>query len=149
MATVKDILNKKGAFVAHVDINSSVLETTQFMNDKRIGSVVVCNEDKVVGIFTERDILSRIVAAQADPAATTVGEVMTAPVACCLPATTIDECKDVMTEKRIRHLPVVEDNNLLGIVTSGDIIALEKAKGHETIKYLNEYIFGPYAGENS
>lgn len=149
MATVQDILKKKGSFVAAVDMSSSVLDTTKMMNEKRIGSVVVCNKDKVVGIFTERDVLTRVVSAQLDPAATTIGEVMSAPVACCLPETTIEECKDVMTDKRIRHLPVVQDNNLHGIITSGDILALEKAKGQQTIKYLNEYIFGPYAGEGS
>ena len=144
MVTVQDILDKKGDFVAHVSIKASVLETTKEMNDRRIGAVVVCDEDRVVGIFSERDVMARVVAAQVDPNTTTVGQVMTSPVACCLPETAVEECKSVMTEKRIRHLPVVKDGKLLGIVTSGDILAWEKGQHKETIKYLKEYIYGPY-----
>jgi CBS domain-containing protein len=145
MATVQDILDKKGSFVAHISIKSTVVEATQEMNTRRIGAVVVCDDDRVVGIFSERDVLARVVSDQIDPAATAIGQVMTSPVACCLPETTLEECKGVMTDKRVRHLPVVKDNKLLGIITSGDIMAFEKAKHGETIKYLQEYIYGPYA----
>lgn len=144
MTTAKEILEKKGGFVAAVKCKSTVLEATKEMNERRIGSVVVCDQDKVVGIFTERDILTRVVAAQRDPAATTMDQVMTAPIACCTPETSLEELKSVMTEKRIRHIPVVEEDELKGIITIGDILAQEKAKRIETIKYLKEYIYGPY-----
>lgn len=148
MATVKDILDKKGSFVASAMKDDLVLESTKVMNDQRIGSLVVCHGEHVVGIITERDILCRVVAAQRDPATLKVEEVMTSPLACCVPETSLEECKGVMTEKRIRHLPVVQENRLLGIITIGDILAQEKAKSMETIKYLKEYIYGPYAGNS-
>ncbi len=144
MSTVKSILEKKGSFVAFVSTNCSVLEATKEMNERHIGALVVQDGERVVGIFTERDILARVVAEQRDPAGTKVSEVMTSPVACCLSDTTFEECKEVMTDKRVRHLPVVENNRLLGIVTSGDILAFERAGRIKTIKYLKEYIHGPY-----
>lgn len=144
MPTVKDILDKKGVTVASIKRNNSVLDAAREMNDQRIGSLVVIDGDSVVGIFTERDILTRIVAAGGDPKETSVGEVMTSPVACCRRDTTLEECRAVMTEKHIRHLPVVEDNKLLGIITSGDIMAQRIDTHQETIRYLNEYIYGPY-----
>ena len=144
MPTIMNILDKKGSYVANKDKTCSVLEATLEMNERHIGSVVVCSGNKVVGIFTERDILSRVVAARLDPARTMLEEVMTTPVACCLPETSVDECKGMMTEKRIRHLPVVADGKLLGIITSGDILALEKTKRQESIKYLKEYLYGPF-----
>lgn len=144
MSTVQNILDKKGTFVALKNRDDSVFDATKEMVEKRIGSVVVCDGNMVVGIFTERDVLCRIIAEQRDPVTTTLGEVMTTPVACCVPETSFEELRGVMTDKRIRHIPVVKDNALLGIITSGDIIALEKAKRLETIKYLKEYIYGPY-----
>ena len=144
MVTVKEILEQKGGAVARIDQDATVLDATHIMNDKRIGSVVVCSGEKVTGIFTERDVLCRVVAEGRDPAATRVAEVMTTPVACCTPQTTMEECAGVMTEKRIRHLPVVEDDRLVGIVTSGDILAREKQEHVKTIKYLKDYLYGTH-----
>ncbi len=142
MATVRDILAKKGSFVAAVSENDSVLQAAMEMNARRVGSLVVLDADKVVGIFTERDIMTRIVAVQRDPETTPVGEVMTTPVAVCHPDTALEECRGVMTNKRIRHLPVVEHNRLVGIVTSGDIMAQEIAAQQTTIEYLHDYLYG-------
>ena len=144
MPTVKDILDKKGVTVASIDKNDSVLQSAQKMNDQHIGSLVVLDGDNVVGIFTERDVLTRVVAAGFDPQKITLGEVMTTPIACCRLDTSLEECRDVMTKKRIRHLPVVEENRLLGIITSGDIMAQRIDSHKETIQYLHEYIYGPY-----
>jgi CBS domain-containing protein len=142
--TVREILNKKGNKVASMEKTHAVLEAAKKMNTERIGSLVVVDGDSVVGIFTERDILTRVVAAGRNPETTRVGDVMTSPVACCRRETTIEECRAVMTTKRIRHLPVVEDNKLLGIITSGDILAHNLETHKETIQYLHEYIYGPY-----
>ena len=145
MTKVKDVLDKKDKItVASAEKNVAVLEAARMMNEKRIGSLIITEGEKVVGIFTERDILARVVAAGREPQSTTVGEVMSAPVACCRCDTTLEECRDVMTNKRIRHLPVVEDNKLHGIITSGDILANDINVHEETIRYLNEYINGPY-----
>jgi len=144
VTTVKEILDKKGTAVVSAKKTDNVFDTARKMNEKRIGAVIVTEGEHVVGIFTERDILSRVVAAGRDPKTTKVGEAMTSPVACCRRDTTVEECRDVMSKKRIRHLPVVEDNKLLGIITSGDILAREVTAHEETIRYLHDYIYGPY-----
>jgi len=143
MTTVKDILDRKGLDVAVIDGSASVLEAARVMNTKRIGALVVMKGRQVVGIFTERDIMNRVAATQRSPADTTVDEVMTASVACCERSTSLAECNAIMTQKRIRHLPVVENGKVAGIVSSGDILAQEAAIKAQTIHYLNEYLYGP------
>lgn len=142
METVEELLAKKPARVMNVGAEATVLEAAKLMNHHRIGALVVTRGEEVVGIFTERDILNRIVAEQRDAAKVAVRDVMTTPVACCTRATTLDECRSVMTNKRIRHLPVVEDNKLLGMVSSGDILAQQSAQQQETIRYLHDYLYG-------
>jgi len=151
IAMVKDILAKKGPAVACIGGANTVLEAAREMNARRIGALVVTDGDSVVGIFTERDIMTRVVALQLDPGSTKVEQVMTRPVACCRPDTSLAECKAVMTAKRIRHLPVVEHNKLVGIVTSGDVLATEVSEHKEkiddlsrSIDYLHEYMHGSY-----
>ncbi len=144
MHTVQHILDNKGSSVATIDADATVLEAARIMNEQRIGALVVTQRDKVIGIFTERDILNRVVAEQSSPAETVVKDVMTAPIACCRRNTTEAECRAVMRSKRIRHLPVVEDDRLVGIISIGDIIEDESAEKDETIHYLHEYLYGSY-----
>ena len=87
------------------------------------------------------ELLNRVVARHLDPLETIVKDVMTTPVACCQPTTKLAECRSVMTEKRIRHLPVVKENRLLGMISSGDILALEHREQKRTIEYLHEYLY--------
>jgi CBS domain-containing protein len=141
MATVQSILMGKGAHVVSIGVADSALAAARLMNQRGIGGLVVTDGDRVIGIVTERDILRRVVATQRDPGATLVRDVMTAPVACCRPDTTLAECRGVMTNKRIRHLPVVDDKGLCGIVTIGDLLAHEVTEHEATIQYLNSYIF--------
>lgn len=143
MGLVKEVIEKKGAFVATAGKDSTVLEAARQMNEHRIGALVVLDNGRVIGICTERDIMTKVVAAQRDPQKTRVAEVMTFPVACCRLDTTTDECRAVMTNRRIRHLPVVEDEKLLGIVTIGDLTARQVKEHKDTIHFLNEYICGP------
>lgn len=142
---VKDLLAKKALEVASVLQDSTVLDAAKAMNRQRIGAVVVTSGPNVVGIFTERDILNRVVACQKDAATLRVCDVMTKPVACCKSDTPISECRSVMTSKRIRHLPVVDNQRLTGMISIGDLMAHEVAKQQETIHYLNEYLYGPSA----
>jgi CBS domain-containing protein len=142
MPKVSDLLKQKGSEVASVYESDSVLKAAHLMNDHKIGSVVVTEGEKVVGIFTERDILVRVVAAELDPSTTKVGDVMTRPVAACCPHTDLEECKGVISSKRIRHLPVVDDGRLVGIVTSGDLLAAEAKDQADTIEYLYDYLYG-------
>ncbi len=141
MPNAQEILDKKGTDVATVDRNATVLDAARLMNERRIGAVVVTGGENAVGIFTERDILNRIVAAGKQAGQTSVGEVMTAPMACCRRDSSLEECKTVMTDKRIRHLPVVEEGKLYGLISSGDIIAYESANQQASIEYLHEYLY--------
>ena len=143
MPSVNEILLHKGSSVATVSGNATVLNAASEMNKHHIGALVVVDGEEVVGIFTERDILNRVVAANRDPAATLVAEVMTSPIAFCQESTTLAECQQVMTQKRIRHLPVMEDGRLRGIISTGDILAGQVASQQTTIEYLNEYLYGP------
>ena len=140
MPTAKDIISKKSGEVASTNEDTTVMEAAKVMSDRRIGALVVARGDKVVGIFTERDILNRVVAKKLDPSVTMVKDVMTAPVACCQPTSSIAECRGVMTDKHIRHLPVVDGNHLVGMLSSGDILASENREQQQTIQYLQEYL---------
>lgn len=140
MGTVQKIIDKKGGEVFSIGCDANVLDAAKTMNERRIGALVVVRDEKVVGIFTERDILNRVVAEQRDPATTVVEQVMTAPVACCSPETPRAECRAVMRNRRIRHLPVVENERLVGIVSIGDIVEDEGAAQQETIQHLYEYM---------
>jgi CBS domain-containing protein len=143
MATVQSILNRKGSDVVTVTPDDTVLEAAHRMNDKRVGATVVCDaKGELVGIFTERDILRRVVAEDRSPVSTRVGDVMTSPVACCTPSTTVEECQSVITSKRLRHLPVVEEGKLVGMISSGDLIAREFEAQQTTIEYLHAYLQG-------
>jgi len=144
MATVKDILSKKGTEVVSIEQETTVREATRSMNQRRIGSVVVTDGQKVVGIFSERDVLARVVAIGRNPGETLVKDVMTSPVACCQSTTDLDEVRAVMTQNRFRHLPVVEDDRLIGIVSSGDIMAFQCEADQHTIRWLHEYLYGPF-----
>jgi CBS domain-containing protein len=144
MITVREILRKKGSFVAQTSKEHTVLEAAREMNTRRIGSLVVVEQGRPVGMFTERDILTRVVAEGRDPATTRVGEVMTNEIVCCALETSVEDCKQVVSAKRIRHIPVVDgDAVLVGIVTSGDLLARDLEDSEETIAILNEYIHGP------
>jgi len=143
MPKVQDILSHKGSEVATIESDRSVVDAAQEMNRRRIGSLVVMKGQRVVGIFTERDILVRVVAERRDPEKTPVGEVMTAPVVCCIPETDLAECRAIVTNRRIRHIPIVVAGKLVGIVTSGDILARDSMEREVTLESLSEYIGGP------
>jgi CBS domain-containing protein len=107
MPIVRDLLDRKGTTVVSVPPDTSVLDAATLMNDRGIGAVLVLDGNEPAGIFTERDVLRRVVAAQRDPATTMVGEVMTTRLISCSPDTPLSECASMMSTRRIRHLPVV------------------------------------------
>ncbi len=141
MSSVKQILAKKGRQVTSLESTESVLDAARLMNEKGIGGVPVTESGGIVGIFTERDILRRVVAECRDPATTTLREVMSERIVTCQPETTLDECVSVMTDKRIRHLPVVSDEGLCGIITAGDLLAFQVKDQAAIIRYLKSYTF--------
>lgn len=142
MPKVSEIIDKKGGDVATVGREDTAIRAVEIMNERRIGAVVVVNDGKVVGIFTERDLLNRIVAKGLDAAASRIKDVMSTPVACCQLSTDLAEAQSAMTNKRVRHLPVVEGDDLVGIVSIGDLMARQVTDQQNTIRYLNEYLYG-------
>jgi CBS domain-containing protein len=143
MPTVKEILARKGSQVLTVGTEATVLEAALLRNEHKIGSLVVVREGQVVGMCTERDVLRRVVGEQREPGKTLVGEVMTSEVACCTPETKIEEARGAMKNRRIRHLPLVDDNGRLqGLISIGDLNAYEASNQEQTIYLLQEYMYG-------
>lgn len=143
MATARDILQAKGSEITTIAPEASVYDAAAKMNERKIGALIVEADGQLVGIFTERDILRRVVAQRRAAAATSVREVMTAEVACCQLHTTLDEIRGVMKNRRIRHLPVTDaDGNLAGILSIGDLNAFQANTQEQTIHLLREYISG-------
>ena len=145
MATVQDILSRKGRHVNTIDPHASVYAAAVLMNEHKIGSLLVLDGERLVGIFTERDILRRVVAAQRDPSATAVGDVMTADVACCRPDTSVEEARGLMKDLRVRHLPVLDDDGaVVGMLSIGDLNAFQVDDQEQTIHQLQGYIQGSW-----
>lgn len=153
MANVAEILATKGDRVYSIAPTATVLEATQLMNRHKIGALVVtiathtfdnaAECDRVVGIITERDVLTRLVAQQRDPVKTLVEEIMTADVAYCRQETPLEEVSGVMRARRIRHLPVCGDGGqLCGLISIGDLNAFQATGQEITINYLHDYIQG-------
>jgi CBS domain-containing protein len=143
MATVREILARKGGQVFTTGKGTTVLEAALLMNEHKIGALVVLEAGGVAGMFTERDILQRVVGQHRDPATTTVGDVMTAEVVCCTPETTIDEARGAMKNRRIRHMPLVDgEGRLQGLISIGDLNAYEASNQEQTIFLLQEYLYG-------
>jgi CBS domain-containing protein len=143
MATVREILARKGPHVFTTGPGATVLEAALLMNEHKIGSLVVIDDGRVVGIFTERDVLRRVVGEEREPAKTQVGEVMTTELVCCTPETTIAEARGAMKNRRVRHLPLVDDDHrLLGLISIGDLNAYETSDHEQTIYLLQEYLYG-------
>ena len=143
MPTVADIISKKGSMVHSTSPAATVLEATNKMNQHKLGALVVMADGAVVGMFTERDVLRRVVGEQRNPATTTVAEVMTGEVICCAPQTDMDDVSAIMQQKRVRHVPVcTDDGKLVGLISIGDVNAYHVVHQEATIEYLNEYIYG-------
>ncbi len=143
MPTVRDILARKGTSVVSVGPTATVLDAARLMNERGVGGVLVLEGDgRLAGVFTERDIMRRVVGAGLSPASTPVADVQTTAVVTCLPDTSLEECSAIMTSRRIRHLPVADDGIVHGIVTIGDILAFRVSEQASTIEYLNSYMFG-------
>ena len=143
MGTVKSILAAKGRHVWSIGPGANVLEAALLMNQHKIGALVVMEGERLVGMFTERDVLRRVVGEARNPASTRVAYVMTREVICCSPEMTLEEARGVMKNRRIRHLPVMEgDDHLLGLVSIGDLNAHQEHAQERHIHLLNEYLYG-------
>lgn len=145
MGNVAELLSQKqGNRLQWTRADATVLAATQQMNEHGIGALLVFDEQKsLIGIFTERDVLRRVVAAERVPSAVRVGDVMTSEVACCTPTTSIDEARNIFRQHRIRHLPVINDSGAVqGLISIGDLNAHDTNHKEVTIHYLHEYLHG-------
>lgn len=143
MSKVSDILAAKGPKVWSIRQDAAVVDAAILMKAQNIGGLLVTDDDHFVGIFTERDILKRVVAERRDPASTRVEEVMSRDVACCSPDTSIEAARQIMRDRRIRHLPVLnEQGQLVGLVSIGDLNAHQLSSQELTIHLLEEYLYG-------
>ena len=146
MATAARLLHDKfgsGSMgVVTIKPDASALDAAKLMNGHHIGAlIVVSSSGKPVGIFTERDLLTRIVAARKSPESTAVEEVMTREMLVCPPEATLDDMRTLMREKRIRHIPIVGDKGLMGVISIGDLNAAEAKELSDTIVFLEEYMY--------
>ncbi len=144
--TVTILLQEKSDSVYCIAVDSMVDAAVSEMNRQRVGSIIVQEAERVVGIFTERDVLTRIVAAGRDPNTTTVREVMTADFLFIGEETSIEDAMQMMTDKRVRHLPVLAGDKLLGLVSIGDVTRWLLKVNEMEAENLRRYVLGDYPG---
>lgn len=143
MPTVQDILMTKGKDVQTVEPSATVIDAIRQMNRQQIGAVLVVDGGQVAGIFTERDVLRRVVGQPRSPEQMKISEVMTREVICIEPETDLDDVSTMMKEKKIRHIPIRDaEGKLHGMVSIGDVNAHYASHQEQTIHFLHEYIYG-------
>ncbi|MEJ2039029.1 MAG: CBS domain-containing protein [Desulfosarcinaceae bacterium] len=142
MRIVKDILQEKGTGVYSVSPENTVYEALQIMADKNVGALMVMEKEKAVGLVSERDYARKIVLKGKLSKDVPVREIMTSEMVTIGPEEDVEGCMELMTNKRIRHLPVFEDERLIGIVSIGDIVKTIIQHKEEIIEQLENYIKG-------
>jgi CBS domain-containing protein len=134
-----EILEEKGSEILEIDADSSVLDAVQTMVDNNVGSLLVTEGGEVTGIVTERDYLRRVTLEGRTEEAP-VREIMSSPLVVATPETTVDECMAMMTDRRIRHIPVVDEEKVVGLVSIGDLVKFKSKLQSFEIQFLNDYI---------
>lgn len=145
METVADILAYKGTEVHSVTPDATVLSAVEEMCEKHVGALLVCSAGIPLGVFSERDLMKRVILARRDPGETRVSEVMTTGVVCVAPATTAREAMAIMTDRRCRHLPVFAGGRVAGILSIGDLVRWASQEQAFEIQLLTDYVRGAYA----
>lgn len=142
MRTVKQLLEDKGQDVWSVSPDTSVLEAIRKMADKQVGALLVLDHGKPVGIVSERDYARKVILQGRSSQETPVKEIMTTRVVCARPDLNVEECMAIMTDRRIRHLPVMEGDQVLGMISIGDLVKAIIADQQFMINQLERYIAG-------
>ncbi|MEJ2735524.1 MAG: CBS domain-containing protein [Anaerolineae bacterium] len=147
MATVSDMLRTKGHDIWSVSPDDSVYDALKLMAEKNIGAVLVKDAGDLVGILSERDYARKVVLQGKTATDTPAREIMTESVICVPPEETAEECMALMTEKKVRHLPVLEDEQLIGVISIGDVVKAIIPEQEFIIEQLEHYVRGtPYVG---
>jgi CBS domain-containing protein len=146
METLQDILDHKGGKIHTIAPEATVLDAVDEMCREHIGALLVMRGDALLGIFSERDLMTRVVLAPLDPASTYVGEVMTSDVLCVGVTMSPTDAMDLVTNHRVRHLPVLSGRRIVGVVSIGDLVRWTIADREQAVQQLNEYVTGRYPG---
>jgi len=142
MKTVRQVLQAKGSDVWGIRPDATVFEALKLMAEKNVGALPVVRQNELIGIFSERDYARKMILKGKQSKDTPVSEVMTSDPICVAPAKTIEECMNLMTANHIRHLPVREQDELLGIISIGDVVKAIIMEQQGTIADLENYITG-------
>jgi len=146
MAYVRDILKRKGSQVHTVGRQETVFAAIEKMESCRVGALVVVEGSQVSGMVTERDYLRKVAIMGRSSRTTRVEEIMSSPVRSCRPDDSLQQCMQTMTDERFRHLPVMEEGRLVGIVSIGDVVKQLVSEQTTEIRQLHRYIQGEYPG---
>ena len=143
--TIRDVLKRKGQDVWSITPKASVYQAIDMMAQKHVGALlVIAGGDSLIGVVSERDYARKVVLRGRSSKETNVEEIMTSPVICVEPHQGVDECMRIMTDNRIRHLPVVQNQKVIGIVSIGDLVNWIISAQQHTIEQLQDYITGKY-----
>lgn len=144
--TVRLVLNQKGQHVWHVSPETSVYDAIELMADKYVGALLVISEGKLVGVVSERDYARKVILQGKSSKQALVEEIMTSPAIFVSPEQTVEACMRIMTDTHVRHLPVVENERILGVVSIGDLVKWIISAQQHTISQLQSYISSNYPG---
>jgi CBS domain-containing protein len=140
MSTVADVLAEKGRSLYRIDAEASVLDAVRTMVEANVGSLLVTVDGRIEGIVTERDYLRRVTLDGRDERSTPVRAIMSSPLVVVRPDTPLDECRSLVTDLRIRHLPVVEGEEVVAMISIGDLVKFATDQQTVEIRYLRDYI---------
>ena len=144
--TIESVLKLKGRQVLSVAPGATVYEAIEMMSEKGVGALVVMSENKLAGIISERDYARKVILKDRSSKQTEVREIMTRPVITVRPGDTVEECMRIITEHHIRHLPVMDRDRVVGMISIGDLVNWIITAHEESIEHLNKYIAGAYPG---
>ena len=143
---IRDLLNKKGKEVYHVSPDATVYEAISKMSEYDVGALLVLEDDKLCGLISERDYRNKVILKGRTSKDTPVGDIMSTKLITITPKDSVENCMHLMTDKRVRHLPVMDDDQVVGVISIGDIVKSIIDKQKEEIEDLKGYISGNYPG---